>query len=223
MEKYLSLLKLMGSQRIHHSQGVPGLYKMNILSETVGACFVSLPTGYTTTASESQSSFAGRFEKTTCHMSFLCIFATCFLIKCLKENISRNNKFADSPGDVGNTEGQYQVGKHRTDLCAGWEGYCQVVSLQLQVEEWYSWCCWGPPGHSSRSQGRRRCLKSWLSPRGQEMHFGEADVFVTVILRSQRCWKTLSLTERQPQQRGVTRDPNPHQTQHVREDSLHSL
>lgn len=110
--------------------------------------------------------------------------------------MSRNEKFADSSADIRNAEGQNQAGENCTDLCAGWEGYCQAVSLQLQVEEWYSWCCWGPPGHSSRSQGRTRCLKNWLLPRGREMHFGEADVFVTVILRSQHCWKTLSLTGR---------------------------
>lgn len=127
MEEYLSLLKLIGSQRIHHSQGVPGLYKMNILSGTVGVCFVSLPTGYTTTASESQSSFACRFEKTTCHMSFLCIFATCFLIKCLKENISRNKKFADSPGDMGNTKGSTR-----------WESIVLTcVRVEKDTARWY--------------------------------------------------------------------------------------
>lgn len=135
-------------------------------------------------------------------MSFLRMSAACFLIKHLQENTSRNMKCASSPDGIRNTEGQDQAGEHRTDLCAGWAGYCQAVCLQLQVEEWYSWCCWGPPGHSSRSQGRTRCLKSWPSPREQEMHFGEADVFVTGILRSQRCWKTLSLTGRHNRSKG---------------------
>lgn len=110
--------------------------------------------------------------------------------------MSRNNKFVDSPSDIRNTKGQNQTGGNCTDLCVGWEGYCQVVSLQLQVEEWYSWCCWGPPGHSSHSQGRTHCMKNWALPQGGEMHFGEAGVFGTVILRSQHCWKTLSLTGR---------------------------
>lgn len=39
------------------------------------------------------------------------------------------------PNYTGNTEGQHQAGKHCTDLCAGSEGCCQAVSLQLQVEE----------------------------------------------------------------------------------------
>lgn len=110
--------------------------------------------------------------------------------------MSRNKKFPDSPADTRNTKEQIRAGENCTDLCVGWEGCCQAVSLQLQVEEWYSWCCWGPPGHSSHSQGRRCCLKNWPLPRGWEMHFGEVDVFVTVILRSQHCWKTLSLTGR---------------------------
>lgn len=131
--------------------------------------------------------------------------------------MSGNKKPADSPADIRNPKGQNQAGGSRTDLCAGWEGYCQEVSLQLQVEEWYSWCCWGPLGHSSHSQGRTRCLKNWLSPQGREMHFGEADVFVTVILRSQHCWKTLSLTGRHKHSRKgeVTRDISPHQIGHI--------
>lgn len=44
------------------------------------------------------------------------------------------------------------------------------------------------------------------------MHFGEADVFVTVILRSQRCWKTLSLTERHNRSSEVTPVPIRHGT-----------
>lgn len=131
----------------------------------------------------------------------------CCLVRSPKGNSSRNNKFADSPDDVRNTEGRHQAGEHRTDLCVGWEGYCQAGSPQLQVEEWYSWCCWGPPGHSSQSQGRTRCPRSWLSPRGPEMRFGEADVFVTVILRSQRCWKTLSLTKRHKTREGGYEGP----------------
>lgn len=124
------------------------------------------------------------------------------------ENLSRNMEFAEFPDAIRNTEGQYKAGEHRTDLCVGWAGYCQAVSLQLQVEEWYSWCCWMPPGHSSHSQGRTRCLKSWPSPQGQEVHFGEADVFVTEILRNQRCWKTLSLTERHNHSYEVPKSPS---------------
>lgn len=211
----------MGSQRLR-SQGMPGIYKMNILSGTTWVCFASLPTSYAKQPQKANPALPAD-SKTTCQKQFLHIFAACFFIKCLKGNISRNMKFANSPDDIGNTEGQYQAGEHRTDLCAGWEGYCQAVSLQLQVEEWYSWCCWGPPGHSSHSQGRTRCLKSWPSPQGQEMHFGEADVFVTGILRSQRCWKTLNLTDRHNHSEGVTRDPSPHQTRRIHEHSLHRL